>query len=108
MRRYGKRCLAFIGDIDSKFYLLVWKAVGSTVMAIRYRFFKHCTWHSHSKEDVDRLRIVDFCLGPEGRFSENLATLALNDLSSMLFEANGPRARKDLGPLLAMFGTSIH
>ena len=68
VKRYGKRCLAFIGDPDSKFYLLVWKAVGSTVMAIRYRFFKHCTWHSHSKDDVDRLRIVDFCPGPEGRF----------------------------------------
>ena len=108
MRRYGKRCLAFIGDPDSKFYLLVWKAVGSTVIAIHCRFFKHCTWHSHSKENVDRLRIVDFCVGPEGRFSENLATLVLNDLSSMLFEANGPRARKGLGPLLAMFGTSIN
>ena len=38
MRRYGKRCLAFIGDPDSKFYLLVWKAVGSTVMGIQCRF----------------------------------------------------------------------
>ena len=26
----------------------------------------------------------------------------------MLFEANGPRGRKGLGPLLAMFGASIH
>ena len=72
MRRFGKRCLAFIGDPDSKIYLLVWKAVGSTVMAIRYRIFEHCTWHSHSKDDVDRLRLVDFCPGAEGRFQRIL------------------------------------
>ena len=66
MKRYGKRCLAFIGAPDTKFHLLVWKGVGSTVMAIRYRFFKHCTWYSHSKEDVDRLGILEFCLGAEG------------------------------------------
>ena len=108
MKRYEKRCLAFIGPPDTKFHLLVWKGVGSTVMAIHYRFFKHCTWYSHSKEDVDRLGILEFCPGADGVFSENLATLALNDLSFMLFDPNGPRARKALGPLLAMFGACIH
>ncbi len=108
MKRYAKRCLAFIGDPDTKIYLLVWKAVGSTVMAIHYRFFKHCTWYSHSKDDIDRLRIVDFCPGAEYRFPTSPATLALNALSFMLFEPNGPRGRKGLGPLLAMFGACIH
>ena len=56
------------------------------VMTIHYRFFKHCTWYSHYKDDVDRLRIVDFCPGPEGRFPTSLATLALDELSFMLFE----------------------
>ena len=51
---------------------------------------------------------MEFCLGAEGGFSENLATLALNDLSFMLFDPNGPRARKALGPLLGMFGACIH
>ena len=107
MKRFGKRCLAFIGAPDTKFHSLVWKGVGSTVMAIRY-IFKHCTWYSHSKQDVDRLGVLEFCPGAEGLFSENPATLALNDLSFMLFEPNGPRGWKGLGPLFGMVGACIH
>ena len=66
MRRYGKRCLAFVGAPDTKLHLLVWRAVGSVVMAIHYRLFKHCTWFSHSKHDVDRLGILEFCPGVQG------------------------------------------
>ena len=72
MKRYGKRCLAFIGAPDTKFHLLVWKGVGSTVMAIHYRFFKHCTWYSLSKEDVDRLGVLEFCPGAGGIFQRTL------------------------------------
>ena len=44
MRRFGKGCLAFIGAPDPKLHMVVWKAVGSTVMGIHYRFSKHCAW----------------------------------------------------------------
>ena len=40
MKRYGKRCLACIGAPDSKFHLLVRKAVGSMCMGIHYRLFQ--------------------------------------------------------------------
>ncbi len=93
MKRYGKRCLAFIGAPDSKFHLLVWKAVGSVVMGIHYRIVMHCTWYSHSKHDVDRLGVLECCLGVQGGGAELLATMVLNDLILMLFETNGFRGK---------------
>ena len=66
MMRFGKRCLASVGAPNPKIHLLVWRVVGSAVMAIHCRFFKHCTWYSHSKDDVDRLGILEFCPDVQG------------------------------------------
>ena len=43
-RRYGRRCLAFIGDPETRWLLLTWTAVGQIIMIIHYRLFKHVTW----------------------------------------------------------------
>ena len=64
--RFGKRRLVLVGALDIKLFLLVWMVVAQVVMVIHYKFFKHCTWYSHSKEDTERLTIMDFCLGVDG------------------------------------------
>ena len=104
----GTRWLAFVGAPDTKIILLVWRVVGGAAMAIHYRFFKHCTWYSRSKDDVDRLGVLELCPAVKGKFPENPASVALRGLAMMLFEPNSLRGRKLLAPLLAMFGACIH
>ena len=108
MMRFGKRCLAFVGAPDSKLHLLVWMVVGHVVLEIHYRLFKHCTWYSHAKKGIDRLTIMDFCPGADGKFNRNPAAMALNDLSIMLFRPNSDKGSDLLKPLRAVFGASVH
>ena len=107
MMRFGKRCLAFVGAPDTKIHLLIWMVVGQVVMAIHYRFFKHCSWHSHSKEDTERVTIMDFCPASDRKFGKSPASQALNDLATMLFEPNSPRGQELLNPMITMFGPTI-
>ena len=107
MMRFGKRCLAFIGAPDTKTHMLVWCVVGGVVMKIHYKFFKHCTWHSHSKDDRERLTIMDFCPGPGGSVANNPVSTALSELATMLFEPNSAQGKILLQPLYDMFGASI-
>ena len=67
--RFGKRCLAFVGAPEMKMYTLVWNALGGILMRVNFRFFKYCTWYSHSKEEK-RLSVLDFCPSLSG-FSKN-------------------------------------
>ena len=50
-KRYGKRCLAFLGDPETSMLLLVWLVVGAIPLHIHYRLFKHATWFSHARPD---------------------------------------------------------
>ena len=38
MKRFGKRCLAFVGNKDARVLMLVWQAVGERLMVVHYRF----------------------------------------------------------------------
>ena len=42
-KRYGKRCLAFLGDPETSMLLLVWLVVGAIPLHIHYRLFKRAT-----------------------------------------------------------------
>ena len=75
MMRFGKRCLAFIGAPEMKMYTLVWNALGGMLMRVHFRFFKYCTFYSHSKEEK-HISVLDFCPGLRG-FSKNLAVLCI-------------------------------
>ena len=65
-RRYGRRCLAFIGDPDTRWLSLTWTAVGQIIMIIHYRLFKHVTWFSHFEDADDRCSVFHFCHGSPG------------------------------------------
>ena len=47
---YSKRSLLFVGDRETQFSLLIWSAVGATIMNIHYRPFKHVSWYSETGE----------------------------------------------------------
>ena len=103
--RFGKRCLAFIGAPEMKMYTLVWNALGGMLMRVHFRFFKYCTFYSHSKEEK-HISVLDFCPGLSG-FSKNPAVLCLSDIATVLFEPNSNRGKELLRPLIEMFGATI-
>ena len=67
--RFTKRSLAFVGDVVAKWLLLIWVAVGQSIMKVHYRLFKHVEWCSHrAPEDYESLTALDFCPGfPQAR-----------------------------------------
>ena len=67
--RFTKRSLAFVGDVVAKWLLLIWVAVGQSIMKVHYRLFKHVEWCSHrAPEDSESLTALDFCPGfPQAR-----------------------------------------
>ena len=106
-RRYGRRCLAFIGDPDTRWLLLTWTAVGQIIMIVHYRLFKHVTWFSHFEDADDRCSVFDFCHGSPGQSTRNPAVLALCALATMLFDPD--HAGQSLwGPLYFYFGGTVH
>lgn len=108
LKRYGKRCLAFVGAEDSRMLNLVWIVVGGPLMVLHYRFFKHCSWYSHADGgDDERCGAIDFCPGPACEIKENPASKALTGLAIMLFDPNG-QGKTLVQPLLSMFGGTVH
>ena len=108
MKRFGKRCLAFVGDPTTKTFLLVWAVVGHVLMVMHFRFFKHCTFFSHfdPRSGERRISITDFCPGPGGEIKTNPASQALTDLAKLLFDPHG-EGYVLAQPLMTMFGRTL-
>ena len=108
MKRFGKRCLAFVGDPTTKAFLLVWAVVGHVLMVMHFRFFKHCTFFSHfdPRSGERRISITDFCPGPGGEIKTNPASQALTDLAKLLFDPHG-EGYVLAQPLMTMFGRTL-
>jgi len=105
IKRYGKRCLAFIGAPDASMLLLTWVVVGQIIMKIHYKFFKHATWYSHAKPGTYRCSILDFC--PDCPNETCPVFIALSELALLLFTPNGA-GRSLLLPLFHCYGATLH
>ena len=102
--RYGKRCLAFVGEENCRNYLLLWSMVGQVIVTMHYSFFKHVSWFSDRKRNIPRLSVPDFCPDLFGQVSDNVASRALDDLAALMFEPDGERSRHVMQPLYLVFG----
>ena len=102
MKRYGKRCLAFVGHPETKMYMLVWAVVVEQIMIIHYKLFKHVNFFSNSQHDPKRICILNFCHGCPDK---SPVVVALCQLCKMVFDPNGQEC---LAPLLTTFGYTVH
>ena len=107
LKRFGKRCLMFIGDPETKTRLLVWTVIGEPLMILHYKFFKHVNFMSHCSDDQDRLSIFNFCPGCTQSNDSNPAKKALKDVALMIFDPNG-EASVLIAPLKAAFGATVN
>ena len=108
LKRFGKRCLVFVGAEETRSYGLIWSVIGEVLMALHYHFFKHSSWLSHSKRNVQRLSVLEFCPNRLGQVGSSCASRALDNIAALLFEPNGQQAKQFIEPLVQSFRSPIH
>ena len=104
LKRFGKKCLMFLGDPDTQLYLLVWTVIGSPLMVLHYKLFKHVNFASNCVDDDNSISVFNFCSDcPQS----NPAKEAMQELSLMMFDPNGAGSAH-VALLKAAFGATVH
>ena len=98
------RAHTFLSHYYSKYMLLVWLAVTSTIMVLHYKFFKHGKYYSH-RDHADDISVFDFV----GTVHSNPVAQTITALAAMLLNPQGGvGGRAHLGLLFLKLGEDMN